>query len=307
MNRDATAGTAAVRLPTTLSAVGLMVFATLCAAVMAAMVRGLASTLHPFEIAFFRNLVGVAMLSPLLLRSGVTILKTGRPGLHAIRAASTLIAMLTMYMALAMTPLALVTALNFTTPLFTALLAILLLGEKVGRARVLALLVGFGGTVLILRPGAEAITLGVVLVLISSIAWASTLTAIKELGRDESSLTVTAIGLLLVTPLSLVPALFYWQTPTLEQAGWLIAIGVVGTAGQWAIAQAFRQADATAVLPLDFLRLVWASVLGLLVFAEWPSMWTWIGAGVIVASTSYLGIRENRRQVEHNSTMTGST
>lgn len=297
----------AARLPTVVSAVALMIFATLCAAVMSAMIRGLSSTLHPFEIAFFRNLVGVLMLSPLLLGGRLRMLKTGRPGLHAIRAASTLVAMLTLYTALAMSPLALVTALNFTAPLFTALLAILLLGEKVGRARVTALLVGFGGTLVILRPGFEAVSVGALLVLISSLAWASTLTAIKELGRDESSLTVTAIGLLLVTPLSVVPALFYWVTPTWEQAGWLVAIGVVGTSGQWAIAQAFRQADATAVLPLDFLRLVWASALGIIVFAEWPSAWTWIGAGVIVASTTYLGVRENRRQVEHTRTMTGST
>lgn len=286
-----------------LSAVALMVFATLCAALMSAMIRGLATSLHPFEIAFFRNLVGVLMLSPLLLRGGMTVLRTGRPGLHAIRAASTLVAMLTLYTALSLAPLSLVTALNFTAPLFTALLAIVLLGEKVGRARVFALLAGFGGTLIILRPGFEAVSFGAVLVLISSVAWASTLTAIKELGRDESSLTVTAIGLLLVTPLSLIPALFFWQTPTWTQVGWLIGIGVVGTLGQWAIAQAFRQADATAVLPLDFLRLVWASALGLLIFQEWPSLWTWIGAGVIVAATTYLGMRENRRQVERTTTV----
>ncbi|MEQ9641680.1 MAG: DMT family transporter [Alphaproteobacteria bacterium] len=290
-------------LPKVLPAVALMVFATLCAAVMAAMIRGLATELHPVEIAFFRNLVGVLMLSPLLLRGGMAVLKTGRPGLHVIRAASTLVAMLTLYTALSLAPLALVTALNFTAPLFTALLAIVLLGEKVGRARIIALLVGFAGTVIILRPGIETITFGAVLVLISSLAWASTLTAIKELGRDESSLTITAIGLLLVTPLSLIPALFFWQTPTWSQAGWLVGIGVVGTLGQWAIAQAFRQADATAVLPLDFLRLVWASALGLLIFHEWPSLWTWIGAGVIVASTTYLGLRENRRQVAQNTTV----
>lgn len=291
------------RLPRTLSAVGLMVFATLCAAAMAAMIRGLASSVHPFEIAFFRNIVGVLMLSPLLLRGGITVLKTGRPGLHAIRAASTLVATLTLYLALSLAPLALVTALAFTAPLFTALLAIALLGEKIGRARVVALLVGFAGTVVILRPGFGAITFGAVLVLISSLAWASTLTAIKELGRDETSLTVTAIGLLLVTPLSLVPALFFWQTPSWTELAWLVGIGVVGTSGQWAIVQAFRQADATAVLPLDFLRLVWASALGVLVFQEWPSLWTWVGAGVIVASTTYLGVRENRRQLERSTTV----
>ena len=307
MGRNVVAQGPSARMPRVVSAVTLMVFATLCAAVMTAMVRWLSASLHPFEIAFFRNLVGVAMLSPLLIRGGLAVLKTGRPGLHAIRATSTLIATLTLYSALALSPLALVTALNFTTPLFTALLAILLLGERLTRPRLLALLAGFGGMLLILRPGAEAVTMGAVLVLLSAMAWACTLTAIKELGRDESSLGVTAIGLLLTTPLSLGPALFFWVTPTLEQGGWLIGIGVVGTAGQWAIAQAFRQADATAVLPLDFLRLVWASALGVLIFAEWPSEWTWIGAGVIVAATTFLGLRENRRQVAQTRTMTGSS
>jgi drug/metabolite transporter (DMT)-like permease len=274
-----------------------MLFATLAAAAMSAMIRGLSAELHPFQIALFRNVVGLALLAPLLLHGGLGSLKTNRPGLHAVRACCTLIATLTMYTALSLSPLALVTALGFTAPLFTAVLAMLLLGERAGPSRLAALGVGFAGTLVILRPGFAMIDIGAVLVLVSSAAWAGTFISIKELGRDETSLTVTAIGLALVTPLSLFPALLVWQWPTATQLSWLVAIGVVATLGQWAIAQAFKQADATAVMPLDFLRLVWVSAIGYFVFLELPSVWTWIGGGIIVASTTYLGLRESRRQL----------
>lgn len=278
--------------------VALMIATTLIFTGMQVTVRRVAEDLHPFEVAFLRNVFGLAVLFPLFLRSGFSVLRTSKLKLHAARAVLQTGGMLLFFTALTLAPLSEVTALSFTSPLFATVLAILILREKAGIRRWAALLAGLAGTLIILRPGVAVVGLGPLLVVCSSLVWGGAMTFIKVLGRTDSSLTITAYMGLFMVPLSFIPALFVWEWPSLDILPFLLLIGVLGAAGHLALAQAFKEADTTAVMPFDFLRLIWASILGFIIFSEVPDIWTWAGGSVIFGSAIYIAFREARRKQE---------
>ena len=270
----------------------LMAAAAACYAILHGSVRYVSSELHPFEITFFRNLFGLIVLAPWFVVHGLKPLRTRRIGLHLLRASSNVIAMLMFFMALSMTPLAQVQALGFTAPLFTTVLAIFILGERVRLRRWTALIAGFIGALIIVRPGFQPIDTGSLLTVASAAIWAFTLITIKLLSRTDSAVTITAYMVLLMSPLSLLPALYYWTWPSPEMWLWLVVCGVSGTIAQLLMAQSFRVADATVVLPFDFTKIVWGALIGYLAFGEVVDIWTWIGAGVIFSGVTYITYRE---------------
>lgn len=278
--------------PGTARGIAAMALSTLLFATMHALVRQVSADLHPIQIAFFRNLFGLLVFLPWFVRQGLGPLRTRRFPLHALRACMNVLAMFAFFTSLSLVPLAKVTALSFTAPIFAALLSMALLGESFRVRRWSAIVLGFAGMLLILRPGLQEIDLGTALVLASSLSWGGTIIIIKLLGRTESSVTTTVYMNLLLAVLSFVPALFVWRTPGLETWAWLIVIGVTGTLGQILLAQSLREADPGVVMPFDFLKLVWASLLGYLLFAEVPDLFVWIGGTVIFASSTYLAYRE---------------
>ena len=281
-----------LRLPGQMRGMLLLLCATILFSSMHALIRHVGEAQHPFEMAFFRNLFGIIVLAPFFMRYGFGILRTKRLGLHAIRGGVHVGSMLLFFTAVTVAPLATVAAMSFTAPLFVTLGAVLLLGEKIRARRIGALLIGFAGVMIVLRPGAGDLELGALMALGSSVIWACALLMIKVLARTESSLTLTAYMALFLTPLSAIPAAFVWQWTSWEELGWLALMGSVGTAGHLCLAQAFREADATTVLPLDFLRLIWASLLGFFLFGQVPELFVWIGGAVIFSSTIYLTYRE---------------
>ena len=279
-------------LPPPMRGMVLMFGATVGFASMHAVIRIASSEQHPFEVAFFRNLFGLAFLSPFLLRYGFGLLRTRRLPLHAARGAVHVSAMLMFFFAVPITPLSTVAALSFTAPLFVTVGAVLVLGEVVRIRRIAALVAGFVGALVIVRPGMAALDPGSLLVLGSSAVWAVAMILIKLLARTESSLTMTAYMAVFLTPLSAIAAAFVWQWPSLEDLGWFALMGSFGTLAHLCFGQAFREADTTVVLPVDFLRLIWASVYGYLLFNEIPVLFVWIGGVIIFASTLYLAYRE---------------
>ena len=293
-------------LPPVAQGMSLMVVTTVCFTTMHTMARMMGEVLPPFEVAFFRNLFGLLALAPVFLRHGAAPLKTKKLRLHALRGAMQAGWMLAFFTGLTMIPLADVTALAFSAPLFGSLLAVILLGEIIRMRRVAALVAGFAGVLVVLRPGFEEVSAGAMLVVAASVAWGLTITIVKVLGKTESSVTQAVYMGLFLTPITLVPALFVWEWPEPAHYLWLIAIGIFGTLGHLAFAQAVRIADATAVLPLDFLRLIWASAVGFFLFAEAPDALTWLGGAVIFASATYIAFRESRldqsRQARTSST-----
>ncbi len=273
----------------------LMVVTTVCFTAMHTMARAMGEVLPPFEVAFFRNLFGLLALAPVFLRHGIAPLKTEKLRLHALRGAVQAGWMLAFFTGLTMIPLADVTALAFSAPLFGSLLAVILLGEVIRMRRVAALVVGFVGVLVVLRPGFEEVSAGALLIVAASVAWGLTITIIKVLAKTESSVTQTVYMGLFLTPITLVPALFVWEWPEPVHYLWLIAIGIFGTLGHLAFAQAVKLADSTAVLPLDFLRLIWASLIGFFLFSEVPDALSWLGGAVIFVSATYIAVRESRQ------------
>ncbi len=281
-----------------LAGILMMAIAAAAFSVMHAGIRHVSSDMHPFEIAFFRVVFGFVALAPIFLRDGWAPLVTTKLRLFGIRGALNAGAMLMFFYSLAITPLATVAALGFTAPLFATLLAMLFLGEVVRLRRWTAIILGFVGAMVILRPGVIEVGLGPLLVLGSSVVWAVALMIIKVLTRTESSVTITAYASIFLSPVCLVAALPFWVWPSLEQLIWLAAIGVIGTIAQTAMNQSFKLADASAVLPVDFSKLLWAAAIGYTLFGEVPDLWTWIGGAMIFGSATYIGIREARLKKE---------
>lgn len=269
-----------------------MVGACLFFATMAGIIRHVSSELHPFEIAFFRNLFGLAFMMPWLARVGWGGLKTQRIGLYTVRGIIGLAAMLLFFWAITILPLAQVTALSFTAPLFATILAALVLGEVVRRRRWAAILIGFVGALIILRPGLQEIGWPTFAVLFSSLLMASAVVMIKMLSRTETTSAIVTYMVIYLTPMSLIPALFVWQTPSWSIFGWLIALGGVATAAHQCLTRSFAVAEASAVMPFDFTRLIFAALIGYFFFDQIPDLWSGIGAAVIVTASVYIAHRE---------------
>jgi drug/metabolite transporter (DMT)-like permease len=270
----------------------LMMLATFMFAGMHTAIRYSTQQLPPVEVAFFRNVFGLVVIAPLLVRHGSSLFATKRFGLHVVRALLNVVSMLSFFVGLSMTPLARATALSFTAPLFTALLSALFLGEVFRWRRWTAIFAGFCGALIILRPGLQTFDFGSVLVLVSSLLWSMALIDIKVLGRTDSSMTITAYVTVLMIPMTLAPAMLVWQMPMPDLWGWLIFIGVIGTLGQLIVTEAVKLADMTVLMPFDFLKLVWAAFLGIIFFAEVPDLLTWIGGAIVFGSSFYIAWRE---------------
>ena len=171
------------------------------------------------------------------------------------------------------------------------------LKEHVGPVRWLGIALAIIGGLIVVRPGFNEINSGVWLVLFSAVAVSNSKIVAKILTRTEGAATIVAYLTLLMTPITLIPALFVWQNPTLEQLGWMAVIGICGTTGHLLFVQAYKMADISLVEPAMFTRMVWAAIIGYVVFLEFPEFWTWIGAGVIVVGTTLLARREARSEL----------
>lgn len=282
----------------TLRGIVLMCISTVAFSIMHGLVRFVSEALHPFQIAFFRNVFGLAFLLPLLMRSRFTILRTKKIGLHALRGVLNIGAMLMFFTALSISPIAKVTALSFTAPIFMAILSVLVLGERFRIYRWLAILFGFVGILIILRPGLVVIDTGALLVTCAAALWAVAMILIKILSRTESSLTIVTYMGIFLGVFSILPALWVWQPFSLQTLGWMVLIGLFGSIAQMSISQSLKETDPTALMPFDFLKLIWTALIGVWFFAEVPDIYTWIGAAVIFSSGLFIAFRE--RQTKHS-------
>lgn len=277
-----------------LKGIGLMAVAACIVSVMHVFVRDLSSDVHPIQIAFYRNVVGFLLLLPFLLRQDRALWITKQPKLQFFRAVIGTCALLSWFTALSMVPVGDATAISFVTVLFVTIGAALVLKEKVGLRRWMAILVGFVGTLIIIRPGSGLFGAGALVALMSTVFWAAALICVKILSRTDSSVTMVFYANTFFTIFSFIPALFFWTWPTFEQTIWMIVIGVMATLGHLCMAQSLKMADATVVVPMDYTRMLWAAGVGFLFFGEFPDLLTWVGGTVIFLSTVYITYRESR-------------
>jgi len=272
----------------------LMLLGSSCVAVQLSAIRIASATLHPFEIALFRSLVGFLVILPFLGRLGLHTLRIRQPGRLALTSVGVLVSMILFFMAVAEMPLAEVMALSFTKPLFATLGAAVLLHEAVRARRWAAVLVGFLGVLIVLRPGTQTVSLYAVLVLFSALVLATVALLVKRLTETESATTIVLYQAVFMTALSVPLALLYWRTPGLAEAPLLVVIGALGTVSWLCMTRAFALVDASIVMPFEFARLPLTALAAYLLFAEVPTLWTWLGGAVIFGSTAYITHREIR-------------
>ena len=281
--------------PATVQGAFWMTMAAVCFAAMTSIVRYLTASLPPIELAFFRTFVSLVFMIPWMVRAGWAGLRTSSVKKYGLRALLGSFAMVCWFTALAYMPVAEATSLSFTAPIFASIFAMIFLGERAGVRRWTAIVLGFLGALIILRPGFEEISPAAYLLLFGSAAIAGSVIMVKVLSRTETSSAIVAYMGIYMVPILLIPTIFVWQTPPLALWPWLIAMGAVGTAAQWAMTQAYAAADATAVLPF-------VAVAGVLIFDERLDIWTWIGALVIAGSSIYIAHREARLAKRHKLT-----
>ena len=270
----------------------LAIGATFFGSFMGAGVKLLSEDLHPIIICFYRCLMGLIIITPFVARNNFQALKTNNMRLQIFRALINIISMICWFSAIGMMHFEKATALGFTTPLFTTILAVLVLGEVIRFHRTAALLLGFIGILIIIRPGYVPFEFGTILMLIASFSFSFVLIFVKKLSASDTSLTIIFYHLLYMTPVFFVLSLFYWQTVTLDQFIIFSMMGASGLLSHWCLAQAFKLSDTTFVMPLQFTKLIWASLIGLFIFAEQPDIWTWVGGIIIFISVVYITYRE---------------
>lgn len=256
------------------------------------LVRHLGSDLPAVEAAFIRYLVGVVLLLPLIWRMRWRGIRPGGFKLYFYRGLVHGVAVMLWFYAMARIPLAEVTAIGFSTPVFTALGAVLIFREQVRARRMLAIAAGFIGTVVILRPGFQTIETGSLAQLIAALFFAASFLLAKQMTQRESSGDILVMLTIFCTLALLPGAIYYWRQPTLIEIGWLALVAVFATAGHYAITRAISYAPLTVTQPLSFLQLVWAILFGYWLFDEVPDNWVIGGGLMIVGAVSYLAHRE---------------
>jgi drug/metabolite transporter (DMT)-like permease len=250
------------------------------------------SGIDPAQILFFRNFFCVVWMLPLFAWRGLSLVKTKQLRLYGMRVMLSFISMMAFFQALALLPIGEVTAINFLSPLFGTLFAILLLGEHVGTRRWTALAVGFLGAMVILRPTGSAFGFGQVAALTSAMAIGVIGPLVKQLTSVDDADRIVFITNLLLTPLSLIPALFVWTWPPLELWPQLILMGLFAVLGHMALVRGYAVSDASLVMTFKFSRLPFAVLIGYLAFGELIDGWTWVGAIIIFTAALYVTHRE---------------
>jgi drug/metabolite transporter (DMT)-like permease len=252
--------------------------------------RQLAAELTTFQILFFRSLVGLAAVAILLQRSGWAQVRTHVFRTHLFRNITHFAGQYGWFYGLALIPLTEVFAIELTMPIWTAVLATFMLGERMNRLRALAVAVGFAGVLVVLRPGFAVVNPAALAVLGSAAAYATSHVFTKRLSGTETPLAIIFYMTVIQLPLGLVPSLPDWVWPSAAMWPWVMVVALTALSAHYCLARAFRLADATVVVPMDFLRLPLIALLGLLLYGEELKIWVVLGACIILFA-AWLNLR----------------
>ena len=277
----------------------LMATSAILFALMTIALRLATAHVSAFEAGFFRSLFGFVFALPLLIRPGFALLRTQHFRLYLLRSVFGTLAMLGSFWAVAHLPLATAVSISYSTPLFVTIGAVLLLGEVVRARRWSAVAIGFAGVLVIMRPGAANSTLphdyfDMLVALAAAAIAAGSYISIKFLARTEPADAVVIYMSLIMTPLSLVPALFFWTWPDAAGWGWVVLTGLLGTLGQVFMTRAYQAGDVSALIPINFVQLPIVAVGAWFVFGQALDAGTALGAAIIIGANIYITRREAR-------------
>jgi len=284
---------------TALIGASYMLLSCLLFSVMGGLIRYTSTDLHPFIIVFFRTLIGLIILLPSLRHMGFAALaRVQNKKIIVLRGLSSTVAVFSTFYAFSTIPLATATSFSFAVPLLATLGAALFLGEIIRLPRIISLCVGFTGVLILLNPNQMDMNWGTIAAMISVVAVASTTLFVRTLSKTEPVNVIVILGFLLTLPITFVVVIFYWQWPTPIQWVLLVSVGLIAAGTQIAMTKAFSMAETSALMPLDFSRLVFASAIGYFLFDEKLTWNILLGASIILVSTVYIARREAKQNRE---------
>ena len=248
--------------------------------------------LNVFTTGFLRFFFGFLIITPYILKTKFEVFSTKNLKIHILRSALNLPAMLLGFAALAMLPLEKMTAIHFIVPIIVTILAVIFLKEKIYLYRSIALVMGFLGMLIILRPGIIDISIGIYMALISSLIWSVVIILTKKVSKDDSAITILSHQYVYMSLFSLPLVIYFWDQPSLKTIIFILCAAMSGTILHIALNHAYKLVDVTMTQPYSFLGLVVSSIIGYFVFSDKPDFYTWLGASVIFCGVLLISYRE---------------
>jgi len=264
--------------------------------IMATLVKQLGHRISSFEIFFFRSAIGFLFILPFFWRDPLEPLRTRRPLMHLLRGSTGAIGNFCFFWTITHMLLADAMALQFSRPLFMIPLAIFFLAEKPGWRRVLVSIVGFGGIMLYAKPSTSGLDPNVMIGALGALAGGFVVIWIKRLSATEPTRVIMFYYAFWNAVIALPPALWFWVTPTWTEFALLAGVAFLGIAGQGLITHGFTMGEASALVPLDYFRIVYSALIGYLIFNELPDGWSFLGMSVIVSASLYLVLTDEKRR-----------
>ena len=272
-------------------AIAFMMVGGLSMVLMQASVKLLSDALHPFVITLFRALLVFIIILPILLWNGLGTVKTSSIKLQVIRGGVGGVCMLCMFTGFSLVSLPEATSLLFTVPIFATILSVMFLSERVGIKRWGAIFLGFAGILVITRPDVS-LNLGHLLLLSSAILWSISIVIAKKLTEKDTIISITFWQAMGCVPLALIASLFVWEMPTLTQLLYLLGIAGLGTLGHALVYASLKLGKVSFLLPLDYIRIIWSTLLGFLLFGSLPTLYLYAGTFLIISATAFISYRE---------------
>ncbi len=279
-------------------AIFLIIISVFFGTVMLSFLKIAQEDVNVYVAGFFRFFLGLVIILPYIIQKKDIVLKTIHLKQHFLRAILGLPAMLLYFSALVLLPIEKLTAISFIVPLIVTILAVFFLGEKIYIYRTLALILGFSGMLVIIRPGYVDISIGVYMVLFSALLWSINIIITKKISKDDSAITILAYQSIFMSLLSFFVVLFFWEMPSLKTFIYLVLAAMCGTVLHLTLNHAFKLVDVSMTQPYSFLNLVFASIIGYFVFDEIPDLYTWIGALIIFTGVLIISYREMKLDKE---------
>jgi len=273
-------------------AIFLIIISIIFGTLMGTFIKLAQEELNVFTTGFLRFFFGFLIITPYILKTKFEVFSTKNLKIHILRSALNLPAMLLGFAALAMLPLEKMTAIHFIVPIIVTILAVIFLKEKIYLYRSIALVMGFLGMLIILRPGIIDISIGIYMALISSLIWSVVIILTKKVSKDDSAITILSHQYVYMSLFSFPLVIYFWDQPSLKTIIFILCAAISGTILHIALNHAYKLVDVTMTQPYSFLGLVVSSIIGYFVFSDKPDFYTWLGASVIFCGVLLISYRE---------------
>ncbi len=273
-------------------AIFLIIISIIFGTLMGTFIKLAQEELNVFTTGFLRFFFGFLIITPYILKTKFAVFSTKNLKIHILRSALNLPAMLLGFAALAMLPLEKMTAIHFIVPIIVTILAVIFLKEKIYLYRSIALVIGFLGMLIILRPGIIDISIGIYMALISSLIWSVVIILTKKVSKNDSAITILSHQYVYMSLFSFPLVIYFWDQPSLKTIIFILCAAISGTILHIALNHAYKLVDVTMTQPYSFLGLVVSSIIGYFVFSDKPDFYTWLGASVIFCGVLLISYRE---------------